>query len=112
MDVKVSIVVNADSFTNFKVQTFNETVSDSHIEATQRIGTSEEALDMGDVMPGKVIITNLDPTNYVQLYHVSGGAAFSKLLPGETHAFRCVTPGLYAKANGAECVVSFIAFEV
>lgn len=48
------------------------------------VGTSEEALPLGDVTaPGWAMFINRDETNYVELRVATGGAKFAKLKPGE-----------------------------
>lgn len=78
------------------------------ITGTQEIGTSEEALTVGDVSSlGLVVIKNLDETNFVE---VGLTASYTiKLLPGQA----CLFPPagtLYAKANTAACDVEYYVF--
>lgn len=48
----------------------------------QSVGTSEEAIDLGDVStPGWAVFRNLDQTNYIELKVATGGAIFAKLVP-------------------------------
>jgi hypothetical protein len=54
------------------------------------VGTSEEDISFGDVVPGWVAMKNLDDTNFVTFGPKSAGAmvALGKLLAGETAIFR------------------------
>lgn len=48
----------------------------------QTIGTTEEAIQLGEVTtPGYAIFRNLDTTNFVDLRVATGGAKFARLLP-------------------------------
>lgn len=44
------------------------------IKFIQNIGTSEEALELGDITPRYAILKNLDPTNFVSFRVATGGA--------------------------------------
>jgi hypothetical protein len=111
-ELKASVIVAIDDDPVTFVNLFKETVSSNRINVTQRIGTAEEAVELGDLTSADlVVVKNLDPTNYVTLYNISGGTPFSKLLPGEAHVFRLFTVALYAKADTAECKIQVLAFE-
>jgi len=77
----------------------------------QDIGTSEETVSFGDVVPGYIVATNLDTTNFVSLRFVSGGANAIKLLPNGGQACFHLGAGvtLYAIADTAACKVKFDA---
>jgi hypothetical protein len=77
----------------------------------QDIGTSEETVSFGDVVPGYVRATNLDTTNFVSLRFVSAGANAIKLLPngGQACFHLGVSVTLYAIADTAACKVKFDA---
>lgn len=78
--------------------------ADPRVDIIQTIGTSAEALILGDVSaPGICIVENLDPTNFVSLRVGSGGDNFQKILPGEAWPFRLATLTPYAIANTAAC---------
>lgn len=52
------------------------------VKLTQEIGTSEEAIKLGDISaPGYAMFINRDPTNYVELKVATSGAVFAKLRP-------------------------------
>lgn len=51
-------------------------------ETVQEIGTSEEAIIMGDISaPGYALFQNLDDTNFIDLKVATGGAIFARLDP-------------------------------
>jgi hypothetical protein len=74
----------------------------------QIIGTSEEAVDFGDVATlGYLYLVNLDATNFITFGPDSGGMVeMGKLLPGEAALVR-LKPGItvMAKADTANCNV-------
>jgi hypothetical protein len=79
----------------------------------QTIGTSSEALNVGDVVTGGwCYIENLDATNYVEVR--AGGSTDSdfviRLLPGEFSIFRLSVTALAPKlrANTAPVDVEFL----
>ena len=75
----------------------------------QDVGTSEEAVSFGDGVPGYIVATNLDTTNFVSLRFVSAGANAVKLLPNGGQACFNLGTGvsLYAIADTAACKVKF-----
>ena len=77
----------------------------------QSVGTSEEALVLGEVVPGGwLLIVNRDPTNYVQVKTATGGTAFARLLAGEFCLLR-IDSGLsapFVQANTAACEIEYL----
>jgi len=61
------------------------TVSGTKVsEYVQTVGTSEEALILGDIgTPGHIMIQNLDATNYVSLRRATGEGNVIKILAGK-----------------------------
>jgi hypothetical protein len=52
------------------------------LKTTQAVGTSEEAVLLGDITaPCGVMLINLDSTNYIEVKVATGGAIFAKLYP-------------------------------
>jgi hypothetical protein len=88
----------------------------NNIGNVQAIGTTSEALSVGDVTtPGYLYVKNLDATNFVVLdlnNPAVASTAFCTLLPGEA----CVIPtrrsAIYAKADTASCDVFAILLEL
>jgi len=89
---------------------------DQMITNVQAVGTSSEALVLGDVTTlGYLLIKNLDATNYVE---VASDTAFgasdiiSKLLAGDIMLVKSPVATLYVKANTAACNISVTAVEL
>lgn len=81
------------------------------VHLKQSIGTSEEAINIGDLSaPGYAIFRNRDSTNYIELKVATGGAIFAKLLPGEVALLRLGSGAQapYAIANAASCQLEFL----
>jgi hypothetical protein len=83
------------------------------VHSIQSIGTSEEAIALGDVAtPGWFFCVNLDDTNYVELRPGSGAADFARLNPGEFCVLRLAADvTLYAIANTAAVRVEYLLAE-
>ncbi len=83
------------------------------ISNVQAVGTSNEALLLGDVVPtGWMFVKNLDSTNFVEVFLDNANAELAaKLLPGE---FCLLKPGaaIYARADTAGCDCQVIAIEL
>lgn len=69
------------------------------------VGTAEETIDFGDVVPGWCEITNLDDANFVEFGFSTGVYGF--YLPALSSCVLKLTNGitLYAKADTAACEV-------
>lgn len=79
-------------------------------KTVQSIGTSEEALSVGD--GGTIVelyLKNLDVTNYVEIKVATGGAIFGKLLPGQDMLVRL---GSGAQAPFAIANTAAVALEI
>ncbi|KKL17323.1 hypothetical protein LCGC14_2486730 [marine sediment metagenome] len=71
-----------------------------YIRGVQEVGTSEEALDMGDLTdPGWCYMRNLDTSNFVEVYAATAETAFMKLKAGEHCCFRLVATAPFVKAD-------------
>jgi hypothetical protein len=77
--------------------------ADAAIENLQTVGTSAEALVVGDIgTPGWLCGVNTDATNYVDLSLASDGSApFAKVKAGQPFCLPVATKVIYAKANTA-----------
>ncbi len=78
------------------------------ITNVQTIGTSEEAILVGDVGTlGWIGVRNLDPTNYVEVgtgATLTSANTFAHLLPGEWFFIKAnASATYYAKANTGAC---------
>ena len=72
----------------------------------QNIGTSAEAIVLGDVVPGYIAFKNLDVTNFVIIGNDNAVATVvAKLLPGQGVILPTSNATWYAKADTAECVL-------
>ena len=79
---------------------------------TQTIGTSPEAIDLGDITtPGYIVIKNRDATNFVEIRDGSGGADVVKLLAGDVQCFRLATSTPFAVADTASCEIEYLLVE-
>ena len=101
-----SLTVNRSgaTFTGLGVNTITQAGSPS-IANTQTIGTTSEALLIGDVTAvGYWFLKNLDASNYVEISlqsTVTTADAFCTLLPGECALIPSRLEVFYAKANSA-----------
>ena len=83
------------------------------IDNTQNVGTSWEAITMGDVgAGGYVYLENLDTTNFVQVRQGTDTTPFGRLEPFDVSIFR-VDDGasLQAQANTAACEVLVVGWD-
>lgn len=84
------------------------------LENVQNIGTSEEALQLGDLGSAAgcwLLLINRDPTNYVNIRPATGVADMCKVMPGEPALFRVAGAAPYAIANTAACNVEYVLIE-
>lgn len=77
--------------------------------AVQNVGTSEEALDMGDITdPGWAYFRNLDTSNYVEIRAATGDAACIRINAGESCCFRLVATAPFVIANTASLDLEYM----
>lgn len=86
---------------------------DNAIHNSQTVGTSEEALVLGDAGAGGYLIAvNRDSTNFVELRPGSGIADLVKIGPGEVAMFRLAADATpYAIADTASCLLEYLIVE-
>ena len=92
-------------------QIYADVGTKKYIKAKQSIGTTEEAIVLGEVTaPGWAIFINRDTTNYLELRVATGGAKFAKLLHGEFTAVRLGSGAQvpFAIANNAACIMEYL----
>jgi hypothetical protein len=115
---EISVTVGASVTNGFLKQTsatqtrqFNQTTGRAG-SVCQDIGTSEETVSFGDVVPGYVVATNLDTANFVSLRFASGGGNAIRLLANGGQACFHLGTGitLYAIADTAGCKVKFDSY--
>ena len=76
---------------------------------TVDVGTVEQTVDFGGIVPGFVILKNLDDTNFVEL-GFSSGVYGIKLQPGSLALFELVAgTSVFVKADTADCAVQITA---
>ena len=75
---------------------------DQHFSNVQKVGTTEEALTVGDFTHRHAVFQNLDDTNYVEIGGAAGEAYFVKLKPGERFYCPLIAVAPVAKADTAE----------
>lgn len=83
------------------------------LDITQTIGTSEEALVLGDVAtPGYCIIENLDATNFVEIRPATGVADCIKVRAGKfAGPFEFAAAAPYAIADTAPVKIRMLLIE-
>lgn len=85
---------------------------DKWVFGVQEIGTSEEAIDVGDIgTAGFMICKNLDATNFVEIRPGSATADLVKMKAGEPAMFRLALNGPYAIADTAAVDLEFLILE-
>lgn len=83
-----------------------------YYHGTQRVGTTAEALNLGEVAtPGMIAIINHDTTNFVEVRHGAVGDDVVKLRPGVPEVFDLASSTPYAIADTAECEVEYLLIE-
>lgn len=106
---------NSPSY-SLNVSTLTPTVSGSQwMDNVQNIGTSEEAILLGDVAAGGyMFVQNLSTTNFISLRQATGAANFIKLLAGEWAIFRLSVDATapFAIADTGACDVRFVRFDL
>jgi hypothetical protein len=107
-----------DSITENATDISGGSIDGSHILNLQSVGTSREAVVLGDVSTAKsylVRLRNNDATNYVELevYNATNYVKAGILYPGEIWGPARIPENitLHLTANTAACVVEVIAAE-
>lgn len=90
---------NVDLTLSDAAKTFDVTGT-RYVRGVQAVGTSEEALDMGDISdPGWAYFRNLDASNYVEIFAATGETACIRLNAGESCCFRLVATAPFVQAD-------------
>lgn len=88
------------------------TTPTKYVDHIQEIGTSEEAIDMGDITtPGWFFAKNLDAVNFIELYAATAETAFAKLLPSEFIMGKLAATAPFAKADTAVCLLRWFLYQ-
>ncbi len=85
------------------------------MDNVQNVGTTEEAILMGDVAAGGYcFVQNMDATNFVELRSGTGATDFIRLLAGEWCIFRLSPDATapFAIADTAAVNVRFLRFDL
>jgi len=83
-----------------------------YVKRTQTVGTSEEALGLGDLTtPGYMLIYNSDSTNYVKIRSGTGAGDLIRVPAGGIALFYCEATAPYIIANTASVVVEYLLVE-
>ena len=100
---------------NFTAGTVSITVSGAQVmDNVQNVGTSEEAILLGDVATGGYwFVQNLDSTNFVELRSGTGATDFIRINAGEWAIFRTSADASapYAIADTSACNVRFVRLD-
>lgn len=114
------ITINAFlSFTNgVRSDEFGETgltfdmSGTDYVRKTQSVGTSEEALNIGEITtPGYILIRNRDATNFVSLRAATGGANCVKIKAGEIALFRLASTAPFVIADTSSVEIEYLLIE-
>jgi hypothetical protein len=93
-------------------RTFDQTTARA-ADFTADIGTSEETIAFGDVVPGFVRVTNLDDTNFVRLRFTTTDNAIRLRANGGFATFEMdASTSLRAIADTAACKIQVEAFNL
>lgn len=92
-----------------------DVTGDNCLQHIQTIGTSEEAITLGDItVGGYVYLENLDSTNYIEIRQGTGASDLIRLLAGDFAVFR-ISPDAtapYAIADTASCDMLVIMIDL
>ena len=83
------------------------------LQQTQSVTTSWGAILLGNLasVPAKLMIQNLDTTNYIELAADLAGSYKTDKLLAQDFVMRSPTGTIYARANTAACLVSVTAVD-
>ena len=86
---------------------------DTYAEYIQTIGTSEEALELGQDIgtPGYCLIINLDTTNFVSIRRATGEGNCIRLDAGGFALFKWAATAPFAIADTGSCRVKVLLLE-
>jgi hypothetical protein len=85
---------------------------DKYVHAVQTVGTSEEAIGIGDLGTlGFAVFVNRDDTNFCEIRPGTGTADLIKLKPGEFALFRFTMNTPYIIADTDSVLVEYVIIE-
>lgn len=83
-----------------------------YVKRTQTVGTSEEALGLGDLTtPGYILIFNRDSTNFISVRPGTGENNLVKIRAGGIALFECEATAPFVIANAANVQVEYLLIE-
>jgi hypothetical protein len=89
-----------------------DVAGDDFVTKTQNVGTSEEALNLGDLStPGYVLVRNLDTTNFVSVRSGTAAANLIKIPAGGIALFMCEAAAPFVIANTAAVKIEYTMIE-
>jgi len=99
---------------SFAASTPADMAGNEMLQETQLIGTAAELLTWGEIggAPRKVLLLNVDPTNFVTIAGDSGITNFpQKIRPGDFIVLCPTAAAMYAKADTAPVRIVKVAVE-
>lgn len=89
-----------------------DVTGDDYTFKSQTVGTSEAALNLGDVTtPGYILIYNEDTTNFMSVRSGTGAANLVKVRPGGIALFECEAAAPFVIANTAAVSIQYCLIE-
>jgi hypothetical protein len=104
---------NGQSYIEFQKSTLIDVTGSQYLKAKQAIGTSEEALVLGDISPGGLFAAvNTDASAVISLRAGTGLQDFVSLKAGESCIFRTHTGSTpYAISDTAGAELEYVIIE-
>lgn len=115
-EIQVSIAFQATKNGATAGGTYSGTLTmsgDQLISNVQIIGTSNEAITLGDVTATgvRIMLKNLDATNYVEIFSDSGNANLISKIPATESIYIQPNAAIYARANTSSINLLVVAVE-
>ncbi len=108
------IANKAGASVNKSINTTLNMTGSQMTQATQTIGTGAwTAISLGNLagVPSKLLIINLDTTNFVQLATDNAGVNITDKVVATDFVLRSPTATIYAKANTAAVLIAITAMD-
>lgn len=85
---------------------------DDYVRLTQNVGTTQEALNLGDLTtPGYILVFNRDTTNFVSIRPGTGENDLVKIPAGGIALFMIASSAPFIIADTAACIVEYLLIE-
>lgn len=112
LSASMSYQKGADSASTGKSGVKLTVAGTEYVEVIQTVGTTEEALLLGDCATlGYIFIENLDPTNFVSIRHATGTSNVIKIVAGGFALFQFESTAPFVIANTAPVRIRFLLLE-